>query len=880
VKSAGLGQRVLVLAAAALAGAAGLGLESVLIATSGLTLGFARASALGIGAFVAGWAIGAYFAGRQRGAPGRGLIGAGLLTFVFALVLPELLLGLAARPIGTTTAALVALAAVFVCGLPQGAFLPWLARGLSRPGSAAGGVSALFAANLAGSVGGALVLGYQVVGSHGRPRAALFAGALALAAGLIGALALRGSECPSSASDCTDPAGSTAPVPATRFAGFVLGVATLWVLGLEWITLRLGVLWIGSQQLTLVSVLAAGLVALALGAALVPLLVHRDERGVLEVLALQLVLSCWPLVAAPTMRRLIAADASGPLLALALVGPTLVALGGLVPVLHRSLPGESGRRLGGLLVHESWGALAAGPLVHWLLVPQLGLGGAIAALSALGGLAALAVQRARPRGALLVAGLALVVTAAAVRAPEPALSTPKLDDPALTVLSFAEDSEFAVTVVDDGLLGERTLLTDRFRAAGTGREYKYMRVLGHLPLLLHPEPRRVAVLALGTGTTVGAVSLHPEVGTIDVLEISPAVVDQAHWFRDVNRGALEAPHVNVRVGDGRRSLAESPGRYDVITIEPLLPDSPFGVYLYTDGFYDVARRALAPGGLVCQWVPPHALEPLVFDAVVEAFTRSFEASSVWLFGAQVILLGGAEHPEFDPLLFPGADGAIGAPELPEELDALGLESVAGLSARRVADGARWPAAPRPLTDADPWITFRAKPEGLPVLGWLPLNLERVLDLGEEPVGARAGSVRALARARVVHARAERDLRTGARAPGELRAAVDQALRPALQDADAEVADFVRDVRFLRAIRDGVSRLAQSDPRAASAALIDAADLAPERADVHLYLALALQQLEVGEGARAALERARELCPRILETPAGARALSLGLRTGG
>ncbi len=865
------GRRLLLLASAAASGAAGLGLESVLISTAGLSLGFSRASALGLGAFVAGWAVGAFGAGRWRGSSARGLLLAGALTLALAWALPRALLELATLSAGRPATSLAALGALFVCGLPQGSFLPWLAR------TARGGIAALFAANLAGSVVGALALGFRAVGEHGRPTAALAAGGLALAAGALGALAARGSTGAERGGMGAERggAGASRPRPSRWPAGVVLGLAALWTLALEWIALRLGVLWIGSQQLTLVSVLAAGLVALALGAALVPLVVHRDERGVLEVLALQLGLSTWPLWAAPVLRALLAAEVSEPLLALSLVGPMLVASGGLVPVLHRALPGESGRRLGGLLLHESWGALAAGPLVHWWLVPRLGLAGSIGALCAVGGAAALVLCRRLPRASAAVALLAVLCGVGASLAPEPALATPALADPALTVRSFSQDSEFAVTVVDDGLLGERTLLTDRFRAAGTGREYAYMRVLGHLPLLLHPDPQRVAVVALGTGTTLGAVSLHARAQRIDVLEISPAVVAQAPWFAQVNRAALEAEHVTVLVGDGRRSLAERPGHYDVITIEPLLPDSPFGVYLYTDGFYQVARRALAPGGLVCQWVPPHALEPLVFDAVVDAFVRSFDATSVWIFGAQVILLGGERHPLLDaPALPHGAD----APALRSALEQLGLAAADGLAARRVADGARWPPVPRRLSDADPWITYREKPEGLPVLGWLPLNLERVLELGDEPQGARAEGVRALALARVVHARAERDVRTGVRSPNELRLALDEALAPArrLAPADPEVEGFLRQVRFLRSIRDGVALLAQGRPRAASGRLLDAAELMPERADVHLYLALALQQLELDAGARAAFERARELCPRILETTPGRRALALGL----
>ena len=117
-----------------------------------------------------------------------------------------------------------------------------------------------------------------------------------------------------------------------------------------------------------------------------------------------------------------------------------------------------------------------------------------------------------------------------------------------------------------------------------------------------------------------------------MLEISPAVVGAAGWFAEKNRGVLgdagtgsasSPQRVRVLLGDGRFTLASHPGEYDVIAMEPLLPDSPFAVYLYTREFYARCQRALAPGGLVCQWVPPHALEPATFEAVLDAFARSF-----------------------------------------------------------------------------------------------------------------------------------------------------------------------------------------------------------------------------------------------------------------
>ena len=741
------------LVAAALAGACGLGLEVVLVGAAGPLLGFARASALGLGAFVAGWAGGAFLAGRARSAPTRVLLVAGGSAALAGALLPSVLVRAGAGALATVPAAVLALVALSAAGLSQGAFLPALATGTGR-------VAGLFAANLLGSVGGALWIGSTAVGAFGRIGAGLAAAGAALVAGAVGAWATSpvGASSHSGAERARLPAPG-APSSATSerrrvplAAGLVVGLATLWTVALEWVLLRLAVLWLGSREPALAALLGAALLALAGGAALLPPLLPRDSRGVALALALAVLAGTWPLVCLPLLSERVAAGGSELGAALLLVGPALAPLGAVVPLLHRALGGPHGarRRLGGLLAHEGWAALAAGPLAHWGLVPWLGLGGTVAALPLLGlpaGLALAGLARGGAghpgglggsrRGGLALAGLALAVAlgglaagrgvlgpAARERVQRAGLAAPVFRDPALELRSYDEDAEFCVAVVQDGLLGERTLLTDTFRAAGDGRDYLYMRALGHLPVLLHPRPERVAVLALGTGTTLGAVALHAEAGggprAIDVLELSAAVVAQAGEFAAVNGGALDDPRVRVVLGDGRRSLAARPAAYDVVTIEPLLPDSPFGVYLYTEGFYAVVSRALAPGGLTCQWVPPHALEPAAFDAVLDAFRRSFPWCALFTFGSQVVLVGGERAPGLGAGRFPSKAGPLTA-----GLAALGLGSPAALAARFVSEGSGWPESPRRLTDGDPWIVFGAKPAGPEALAWLPGNLERV-----------------------------------------------------------------------------------------------------------------------------------------------------------
>lgn len=855
-------------------GAAGLGGEALLLTSVGLVVGQARAAAFGLAVWIAAWALGAWRAGRGGAAPARALLLWGGAAAVAAPLAILLALELAATTLGALASLSVGVALVALAALPQGGFLPLLARaGRSED------VSLLFAANLLGGVLGARLLAFELPGAVGLRGAAVVVGVLALLAALLGRVGVEPDV--------------AAPEPGARGAGdlragLVVGLVTAWLGGVEWIGFRLAALWLGGMQPALTAVLVATLLSLALGAALLPRLLPRGPLGPGAALLLA-ALGGWVMVSQALPGRLEDPAGSPLLAALLLVGPPLLPLGAVIPLLHRRGSGESGARLGGLLLHEVWGAALGVPLVHLLLVPALGCGGATAALTLLAVPAVLLLGGSMGLRGGLAAGAALLALAGA-RSPEPALGTPALDRPQFEVRAFTEDAHFAVSVVHDGLRGETTLLTDDFRATAVGDDYLYMRVLGHLPLLLHPDPERVAVLAFGTGTTAGAVARHPEVERLEVLELSRAVCDAAPEFEGVNGGVLADERTHLHLGDGRRTLGGFEGELDVLTMEPLLPDSPFAVHLYTPEFYARARRALAPGGLLCQWVPPQALAPDTFDAIVAAFCGEFEWSAVFLFGTQVILLGGEVLPALDPARLDAAPE-----ELRQALAALGIEDVGGVAARFVTLGARWPAVARPVTDADPWVVFRPRRRGVELLADLPANLASLRGVeGPLPlpwqlaVGAsgqaRLASARRLHRAREVWHREEYELRRallgeGAPAPlpddPELED-LDELLAGLEGTTDREADLLLREVRFVRGYRQGVQLLAMGDPAGAFIALGEAGRLRPQAADVHLHAALAAHRAGRGDVARQLADEAYRLCPRLLETSPGRRVEALGL----
>ena len=172
-------------------------------------------------------------------------------------------------------------------------------------------------------------------------------------------------------------------------------------------------------------------------------------------------------------------------------------------------------------------------------------------------------------------------------------------------------------------------------------------MLGHLPLLLHPDPRAVLVIGLGGGTTAGAVARHP-IERLDVVEIEAAVIEASRFFTRENGDVLKDSRLRMAIADGRNYLLTTPERYDMIISEPSNPWIGGIASLFSIEFFELARPLLKPGGIMAQWVQAYNLHPEDFQMIVKTFGSVFPATSVWhVASADYLLLGLVEPAPVD-----------------------------------------------------------------------------------------------------------------------------------------------------------------------------------------------------------------------------------------
>jgi spermidine synthase len=195
------------------------------------------------------------------------------------------------------------------------------------------------------------------------------------------------------------------------------------------------------------------------------------------------------------------------------------------------------------------------------------------------------------------------------------------------LLYLDEGKEAVISVVEDGS-GVRWLKSNNNYSLGATVAVRGEKRLGHLPLLLHPSPKEVAFIGIGTGISMSAVLDHP-VDHLVGMEILPGVLDAIPYFSTHNRNLLTNERVDVVVGDGRVYLKTTDRRFDVIISDLFIPWHAGTGSLYTLEHFEASRERLNRGGIYCQWLPLYQMSGWELGSIAATFAKAFPYVSIW-----------------------------------------------------------------------------------------------------------------------------------------------------------------------------------------------------------------------------------------------------------
>ena len=207
------------------------------------------------------------------------------------------------------------------------------------------------------------------------------------------------------------------------------------------------------------------------------------------------------------------------------------------------------------------------------------------------------------------------------------------------VLYYAEGVQATVSAIKVKGGSQAFITNGRIEASNNKEGIQCQYTLGHLPMLLNKNPRKVFVLGTGSGMTLGATSVHPSVEEIVLAEIEPKVLGVARTFSRYNHDVLDNSKLRVVFNDGRNYLMTTKKKFDVITADPIHPWFSGAGYLYTAEYFRLASAHLNPGGIACQWLPIYELSVDDLKCVVKTFSESFRYTMLWLTRNDAELVG-------------------------------------------------------------------------------------------------------------------------------------------------------------------------------------------------------------------------------------------------
>lgn len=680
-----------------LSGVAGLTFELVWTRYLGLAIGATSVAIATItAAYMGGLALGSHFGGKLAdrlkrplavyGALELAVAAAGLIVTHLALAVPAVDAALFGELSSGVARALTRfLVAVLVLGIPttlMGATLPILAKAVTeRIGTIGREVGTLYAINIAGAVLGAALAGFWLIPTLGRSGANYVAVGIDV---LVGGVAVFfGMKTPEAVVKPVDPLAGTQSIRSgARDIVAVLALTGASAMALQVLWTRAISTALGPSTYAFSAIVCVYLAGLGIGGAIASRIADGTK-------ALRFALACVLLATAltsmfgiaivddlPPMLRWVILDNGLSLgglfatefgLAALCLLPATIAMGAIFPLSITAVVGSEdklGSAVGIAYAVNTVGAIFGSFSAVFVLIPAFGIErgmrvaalGYVAAAVVLGLRSESFIGKDRKRtfvGAAVVAAALILVwkswdigrwTAGVYR---PSMTREYLKDglEVSEIMFHADGLSSTVTVeAEDDV---RWIKVDGKVDGSSVGDMPTQILSGLLPMMLHPDPKNVAVIGCGTGVTVGG-ALQGDPEHVTLIDIEREVIAGAHLFANENHAPWDDKRLTIVEDDGRNFLRRHKEGFDVIVSEPSNPWMTGAASLFTQEFFTLAASRLDPkDGLFLQWLQIYEMAPERIGAILKTFHSVFP--HVYVFTA---------HPDSNDLLLVGGHNPV------------------------------------------------------------------------------------------------------------------------------------------------------------------------------------------------------------------------------
>ena len=191
------------------------------------------------------------------------------------------------------------------------------------------------------------------------------------------------------------------------------------------------------------------------------------------------------------------------------------------------------------------------------------------------------------------------------------------------------NSSVAITRWNDG--ATEVDVNGHVEATTEPYDMKLQRMVGHLPALLHPNPRTVLGIGFGAGVSAGTFTRYPGIEHITVCEIEPVIPPTStRYFAREDYDVLHNPKTRIVYDDARHFVLTTPEKFDIIASDPLDVFVKGTAALYSKEYFDAVKAHLNPGGFFTLYVPLYESDVKTVKSELATFFKAFPNATIWV----------------------------------------------------------------------------------------------------------------------------------------------------------------------------------------------------------------------------------------------------------
>jgi spermidine synthase len=565
-----------------------------------------------------------------------------------------------------------------ICLLPptilMGATLPAIARWVESTPRGISWLGFFYGGNIAGALFGCLLAGFYLLRVHDSVVATFIAaainGAVALAAFVLSASVRYETQVEPQPASATEGKISELPSVPPKFPSPVyvaIALSGLTAIGAEVVWTRLLSLTLGGTVYAFSIILAVFLFGLGIGSGVGSALVHRSLRPGMLLGWCQLLLTVaiawtaymlakslpyWPIDPSLTANAWVNFQLDLARCFWALLPPTLL-WGASFPLALAAVAArgqDAGRLVGGIYAANTIGGILGGVGFSIIFIPRFGTQQSQRLLIGLAALAALLMfvafawkswkahlLAATLRGISICAALILfsfLLARGVSKIPGELVAygrymASRLGESQILYVGEGMNSSVAVSQLWDRDV-RNFHVSGKIEASSDPQDMRLQRMLGHIPAMIHPQPRSVLIVGCGAGVTAGSFTVQPGVEKITLCELEPLVPKIASkYFSAENFNVVNDPRTTIIYDDARNYILTTHDKFDIITSDPIHPWVKGSATLYTKEYFELVRSHLNPGGIVTQWVPLYESDLSVVKSEIATFFEVFPNGTIW-----------------------------------------------------------------------------------------------------------------------------------------------------------------------------------------------------------------------------------------------------------